>query len=121
MEGGIEKFRKLKVWEKAHLLVLQVYKVTEDYPRHEQYGLTSQMRRATVSIVANIVEGTKRNTNKDKRHFFTMSDTSLEEAKYFFILSLHLKYINEDAAKDLTKRAREVGRMLNGLIKSLKS
>lgn len=118
---GLEKFRKLKVWGKAHLLTLSVYKITENFPKSEIYSLTSQMRRASVSVVANIVEGTKRQTKKDQKHFFVMSDTSLEELKYYFILSLHLGYIDSVKAKNSTEKAREVGRMLNGLISSLKT
>lgn len=116
---GLEKFRKLEVWKKAHYLTLDVYKITKNFPKHELYSLVNQIRRAIISVVANIVEGTKRSTNKDKKHFFVMSDTSLEEVKYYFILSYQLEYITEEEAGALTEKAREVGRMLNGLIKSL--
>lgn len=116
----LENFRKLKVWEKSHLLTLAVYKITESYPKHELYALVSQMHRAVVSIVANIVEGTKRKTIKDRKHFFVMADTSLEELKYYFILSYSLNYIDVEKGKNLTEKAREVGRMINGLINSLK-
>ena len=116
----IENFRKLKVWEKAHGLVINVYKNTENFPKSEMYGLVSQMRRAAVSIVANIVEGTKRKTSKDRKHFLVMSDTSLEELKYYFILSYQLEYIDVSIAQNLTEKSREVGRMLNGFMKSIK-
>jgi four helix bundle protein len=116
----IENFRKLKVWEKAHGLVINVYKNTENFPKSEMYGLVSQMRRAAVSIVANIVEGTKRKTSKDRKHFLVMSDTSLEELKYYFILSYQLQYIDVSKAQKLTEQSREVGRMLNGFTKSIK-
>ena len=119
MKGDIENFRKLKVWSKAHLLTLEIYKVTELYPKHELYSLVSQMRRAGISVVANIVEGTKRKTIKDRKYFLVMADTSLEEVKYYFILSFHLKYLSETQAGNLTNQAREVGKMLNGLINSL--
>jgi len=117
----VENFRKLKVWEKSHLLTLDVYKITEEFPKNEMYGLVSQLRRAAVSVVANIVEGSKRKTKKDQKHFFVMSDTSLEEVKYYFILGFHLNYIGGEKAKKLTEQAREVGKMLNGLINSLKT
>jgi four helix bundle protein len=68
-------------------------------------------------VVANIVEGTKRQTAKDRLYFYTMSDTSLEEVKYYFILSYNLKYISVKEAEKLTIKAREIGRMLNGLMK----
>lgn len=115
--SDIEKWRKLDVWLKTHKLVIEVYKITEIFPGHELYSLTSQMRRAAISVVANIVEGTKRQTTKDRVHFYIMSDTSLEELKYYFILSYNLKYIGLNKAGELTEKAREVGRMLNGLIK----
>ena len=108
------------VWNKAHLLTLDVYKITDLFPKHELYALVSQMRRATVSVVANIVEGTKRKTANDRRHFFVMADTSLEELKYFFILSYDLKYMDVENGKMLMEKSREVGRMLNGLMNSLK-
>ena len=115
----MENFRKLKVWQKSHALVLRVYKATKNYPNDERFALVSQMRRAAVSVVANIVEGSKRKTIKDRKHFHVMSDTSLEELKYYFILSYNLKYINKETGKELTEDAREVGRMLFGLSKSL--
>lgn len=111
----VEIFHKLKVWEKSHYLTLSIYKITENYPQHELYGLVSQMRRASVSVVANIVEGTKRQTSKDRKHFYIMSDTSLEELKYYIILSCDLKYLNNKLSNELMESMREVGRMLNGL------
>ncbi|KKQ27979.1 MAG: S23 ribosomal protein [Candidatus Magasanikbacteria bacterium GW2011_GWC2_37_14] len=115
--SDIEKWRKLDVWLKAHKLVVEVYRITEIFPNHELYCLVSQIRRAAISIVANIVEGTKRQTSKDRVHFYVMSDTSLEELKYYFILSYNLHYIDLQKASLLTEKARTVGRMLNGLIK----
>lgn len=115
----MEKFRNLKVWEKAHQLTKNVYNVTEKFPKTETYGLSSQMRRAAVSVVANIVEGSKRRSPKDQGHFFLMSDTSLEELKYYFILSEELHYLSSAESTVLLELAREVGRMLTGLSKSL--
>ena len=115
----MENFRKLKVWGKSHNLVLNVYKITKDYPKTELYGLVSQMKRASISVVANIVEGTKRKTSADRRHFLVMSQTSLEELKYYFLLSLDLKYIVIDTKEILIEKAREIGRMLTGLSKSI--
>ncbi|KKU47449.1 hypothetical protein A3D60_00425 [Candidatus Uhrbacteria bacterium RIFCSPHIGHO2_02_FULL_47_29] len=115
----MEKFRELKVWQKAHDLTLAVYKITTSYPDTEKYGLVSQMRRAAVSVVANIVEGTKRKTIADRAHFHTMADTSLEELKYYVILSSDLKLILSTDAENLSMMAREVGAMLNSLTKKL--
>ncbi len=112
----MEPWRELRVWKHAHDLVLCVYKVTKRFPHEERYGLTSQLQRATVSVAANIVEGTKRMTAKDQQRFLMMANTSLEEAKYYFILGLHLNYISEENATELTKKARNIGRMISGMI-----
>ena len=115
----MEKFKKLKVWLKAHQLVLEIYKITKNYPKEELYCLVSQMRRAAISVVANIVEGCKRKIIKDRLHFHTMSDTSLEELKYYFLLSYELEYIEKAEGERLTNLAREIGRMLDSLSKSI--
>ncbi len=115
----MEKFRKLIVWDKSHDLVLNVYKITSNYPKTELYGLISQMRRASISVAANIVEGTKRKTSADRKHFLIISQTSLEELKYYFLLSLDLKYINKKDEERLIEKSREIGKMLTGLSKSI--
>jgi len=91
----MERLRELKVWQKAHQLVLEIYKVTKNFPSEEKFGIISQMRRAVVSVAANITEGTKRRTAKDRKHFHIIADTSLEELKYYLILSLDLGLINK--------------------------
>jgi four helix bundle protein len=106
----------LEVWQEAHKLVLMVYKTTEQYPGEERFGLVSQMRRAAVSIPANIAEGFKRRGLQDKIRFYNISDGSLEELKYFFIVSRDLNYISNGA--NLLAQADCVGRLLNGLIAS---
>lgn len=79
------------------------------------------MRRAAVSVAANIAEGTKRRSTADRNHFHTMADASLEELKYYFILSSDLGYIAKDEADKMLADAREVGSMLNGLMKAIAS
>jgi four helix bundle protein len=115
----MENFKKLKVWLKAHELVLEVYRITDEFPKSETFSLVSQIRRAAISVVANIVEGSKRKTVKDRKHFLVMAETSLEEVKYYFLLSYELGYIKMEAGEKLTERAREIGRMLTGLSRSL--
>ena len=114
--GKISHFRQLKVWQEAHKLVLMVYQVTKGYPGDERFGLVSQMRRAAVSIPANIAEGFKRRGIQDKIRFYNISEGSLEELKYFFILSGDLGYISPGT--DLMAQSETVGRLLNGLIAS---
>ena len=116
----MENFKKLGVWLKAHKLVLEVYKITKNFPKDEVYCLTSQIRRAAVSIAANIAEASKRNTNKDKFHFYIIAQGSLEEVKYYFLLAYNLNYIDRQVGAELTEKAREVGRMLTGLSNRLK-
>lgn len=115
----MDKFKKLYVWRKAHTLVLEVYKITKNYPSTEKFCLVNQMRRASISVAANIVESTKRKTVRDQKHFLLISESSLEELKYYFLLSYDLKYIEKHIGKILTENAREVGRMLVGLSRSL--
>lgn len=117
----MELFRKLKVWRAGHEVVIAVYKMTEVYPSSELYSLVSQMRRAAVSVAANIAESTKRVTNKDKHHFLVMADASNEELKYYVILSYTLGYIEKELGKEITENCRTVGRMLTGLKNKLKS
>ncbi len=114
--GKILHFQQLEVWKEAHKLVLMVYQITEGFPSHERFGLVSQMRRAAVSVPANIAEGFKRRGIRDKIHLYNIAEGSLEELKYFFILSKDLGYISSN--DDLTAQSETVGRLLNGLITS---
>jgi four helix bundle protein len=114
--GRIQHFRQLDVWQEAHKLVLMVYEVTKAFPHDERFGLVSQMRRAAVSIPANIAEGFKRRGIRDKIRFYNTSEGSLEELKYFFILTEDLCYVASN--EDLMAQSRTVGRLLNGLIAS---
>lgn len=112
----IQSFRQLDAWKEAHRLVLMVYKVTEAFPHDERFGVISQMRRAAVSIPANIAEGFKRHGIRDKIRLYNVSEGSLEELKYFFVLSEDLGYLASN--EDLMAQSRTVGRLLNGLISS---
>ena len=96
-----------------------MYKATTIFPADERFGLVSQMRRAAVSVVANIVEGSKRKTVKDRSNFHTIADGSLEELKYYMILAASLGFIDQDRARELSESARDVGAMLRGLTNSL--
>ncbi len=115
----IAHFQQLEVWQQGHRLVLQVYQVTKDFPGDERFGLVSQMQRAAVSIPANIAEGFKRRGKQEKIHFYNISEGSLEELKYFFILAKDLGYISTN--DDLINQANTVGRLLNGLITSARN
>ena len=111
-------FHDLTVWQKAHQLTLDIYLLTKSYPNEEIYGLVSQIRRAAISVCANIAEGHKKPT-KDYARFLQIAHGSLEETKYHLILSRDLKYISVYDFDKLTDQAHEVGKMLYTLRKKL--
>ncbi len=105
-----QSFRDLVVWQKAHQFVLGVYRFTAGFPHHETYGLSLQMRRAAVSIAANIAEGFAKRGKADKARFLNMAEGSVEESRYFLILSQDLGYGQTDMLMD---SLTEVSRLLN--------
>lgn len=111
-----KSFEELLVWQKAHEFVLLVYKVTENFPKHETYGLTSQFRRAAVSIAASIAEGYKKKDYRNKIHFLNIAHSSLEECKYYIILSKDLGYQNDDSLLNLIN---EAGKLLIAYSKAI--
>ncbi len=113
----IKTFKEILAWKKSHELVLEVYKLTATYPRHELFGLVSQSRRCSVSIPSNIAEGFKRRSKNDSIHFYNMAESSLEELKYQLLLAFDLKYISQSDYKRAMDLAEEVGRLINGWIK----
>jgi four helix bundle protein len=102
-------FEDLKVWQKAHQLVIKIYRLSKGFPRDEMFGLISQLRRAAVSVPANVAEGFKRVAVPDKLRFFNIAQASLEEVRYYLILVHDLKY--GDTLK-LRIDLAEVSRML---------
>jgi four helix bundle protein len=117
-QGKLEKFEDLLVWQKAHQLVLETYKITRSYPAEERFSLVSQMRRASVSVPANIAEGFKKRGQRDKMNFYNIAQGSLEELRYYMILSRDLGYIQGD--QNIIRMIEEVGKMLYSLIVSMK-
>jgi len=117
MSEKIARFEDLSVWQKAHQLVLQVYRITGSFPAEERFGLTSQMRRAAVSVPANLAEGFKKRGVKDKLNFYNIAQGSLEELRYYLILSKDLGYLSDN--REMVESAEEIARMLHGLIKSV--
>ena len=111
-------YKKLNVYQKADKLVLLVYKITKKFPKDELFGLISQMRRCAVSVPANVVEGYGRRTDKDKIQFYYISRGSLNELEYYIDLSFSLGYINKQEQDLLIGARSDVGRLLNGFIKS---
>ena len=111
------KFEDLEVWQKAHSLTLEIYRITKTLPKDERFGLISQMRRSAVSVAANIAEGFNKKGPKDKVNFYNIAQGSLQELRYYMILCKDLGYIMTN--ESLIKSTDSIGRMLNGLIASI--
>ena len=117
----IESYQQLEVWRKAVVLVTEIYQVTGPFPREEIYGLTSQARRAAVSIPANIAEGWGRNTTRDYIQFLRVARGSLLELETHLIVARNLAFIDTPQLEGVMRQTQEINKMLNGLIKSLAS
>ena len=111
-------FEDVELWQKAHAFVLGVYKLTEDFPKHELFGLTSQLRRAAVSVPANFAEGFKKLGLADKLRFYNIAQGSLEECRYYLILTRDLKY--GDVSK-LTSEMEVVSKMLESYMRAIRN
>jgi len=112
----VKIFKDLVVWQKAHAFVLAIYHESLKFPSDERYGLTSQIRRASVSIAANIAEGFRKRHRNDKIKFYSISQTSLEEVRYYLILLHDLGYLD---TTNLNENLEDVSRLLEGLIQSI--
>ncbi len=113
-------YRNLIVWQKSDELAFRIYLATKIFPKEELFGLISQMRRAAVSVLANIVEGYVRFSKKEKLQFYNISRASLTELEYYIDFSMRLGYLNKNQYNDLKNLRDEVGRLLSGFIKSIK-
>jgi four helix bundle protein len=116
MEKG---FRGLKAWQVAYELGLEVYKMTKNFPKEEQYCLTDQMRRSAISVFANIAEGYEREYQKEYAKFLLIAKGSLGELEGYLLFAKDLKYLNEEHYQKLDERRQEAGRLIKGLIRSL--
>jgi four helix bundle protein len=112
-------FKELKVWEKAHVLTLAVYKATATFPREELYGLTSQIRRSCASIPANIAEGCGRSGEPELARFFHIAMGSASELEYHLLLARDLGFLKISVYDQLTGEVTEVKRMLTAFIHKL--
>lgn len=115
--AATQKFEELIVWQRAHQFVLLVYRNSAGFPKDELYGLTSQFRRAAISIAANIAEGYVKRTKPEKIRFLNISQGSVEECRYYIILSRDLKYTTDDALGSLLE---EVSKLLNSYTRAIK-
>ena len=112
-------YRRLPVWSRAHELTMMTYQITSKFPTEERFGLTSQMRRAAISIASNIVEGYGRQSDRDSARFLHIASGSSCELEYQLVLAGDLGYINNNDMKQPLTTCKEVRQMLAGLLKKL--
>ena len=119
MEGKIETFRDLEVWQEAMNLVIQIYKITKIFPKEEMFCLTNQMRRAAISIPSNIAEGNSRKHTKEYLNFLSIAEGSLAELRTQIEIAYRLEYLNEAALNQIYENLNKIGRMMTRLIQAL--
>ena len=115
----MRNFRELKVWEKAHLLTLQVYRITKNFLSDERFGPTVQLRRAAASVPTNIAEGCGRDSERELARFMSIAAGSASEVEYQMLLACDLNYIQDETYRELNQQVNEVKRMLNSFIQKL--
>jgi four helix bundle protein len=121
MEGkmNLKSYRDLEVWQKSMDLAVECYQITKKFPKSEIYGLTSQLRRAAVSIPANIAEGRERQHTKEFIQHLSIAYGSLAELETHILIGQRLNYLDSTQEKQLLEKTAEIGRMINGLRRSL--
>lgn len=117
----MKDFRSLKVWEKAHELTLTIYEVTREFPKHETYGVTSQIQRAAVSVPTNIAEGCGKDSDAELKRYFLIAMGSSSELEYLLLLARDLGYLPAENYQILQSKLIEVRKMLNAFIQHLKN
>lgn len=113
----IQSFTDLLVWQEAHKLVINIYKITEDFPKKELFCLVSQIRRAAISITSNIAEGFSKPSYKDKSKFYSISHGSLTELQNQLLIARDVKYITEKTFNKIAEQTVSAHKLLNALIK----
>ncbi len=120
MNQKMKTHKDLTVWNESISLVTKIYGITKTFPKDEQFGLTSQIRRASVSVASNIAEGAARASKKEFKHFLSIALGSSSELETQIIIAKNLNYINESVMSELLKCISVIQKMIYGLIKSLK-
>lgn len=121
MKQNYKTIEQIAVWKLSHEFVLEIYQVTRVFPKHELIGLISQLRRAAVSIPSNIAEGCGRRSTKELIQFLYLARGSLGEVRYQLMLSHDLNYLSDNEYQHLFSMTDDIGKQLNGWIKSLKA
>ncbi len=114
----ISSFTDLDAWKYGHKLVLEIYKITNDFPSEEKFGLVNQLRRAAVSITSNLAEGFSRQSYKEKIQFYSISQGSTTEVQNQLLISKDLNYIDSEIFSRLAEQSVTIHKLINGLIKS---
>lgn len=117
----ITSFTDLIAWKEGHILVLEIYKITDKFPQKEIFGLISQMRRCVISITSNIAEGFGRKSNREKIQFYFISCGSISELQNQLIIARDIHYIDEKTYNNLFDQSVKVHKIINGLIRKIKS
>lgn len=116
-----KSFEDLIVWQKAHKWVLSIYKHTDRFPQKEIFGITSQLKRAAISVPANIAEGFKKRGKADKVRFMNIAQGSLEECRYYLILARDLQYLEQKSWAELKEGLEEISKMIEAYAKAIRS
>jgi len=111
----VQRFTELIVWQRSHALVLDIYKLTLDFPRDERFNLTSQVRRSVLSVPTNIAEGAKRIGRQEYARFLNIAEASLAETEYLLLVSRDLGYVTHERHDKEQKNIAEIARILHGL------
>ena len=116
----ITNYKELEIWKRSLELTIEIYTITNQYPKSEVFGITSQMRRAAFSAPSNIAEGWVRNSTPSLIYFLNISNSSLSELETFIIISERLNYLNQESSLKLTQEINEISKMIYGLTNYLK-
>jgi len=117
----LKSFTDLNAWREGHKLVLEIYKITKRFPNEEQFGLTSQLRRAVISFTSNIAEGFSRNSYKEKLQFYSMALGSLTEIQNQLLVARDIGYITKEEFDKIAEQTVTISKLTNGLIKKSKT
>ena len=115
-----QSFKEIYAWQRAHAFVVSVYQTTKSFPDYERFGLSSQFQRSAVSIAANIAEGYRKDGLSDKLRFLNIAQGSLEECRYYILLSYDLNYISLDTYNNMNASIEETSKLLNAYYRGIK-
>ena len=115
-----QSFKEIYAWQRAHAFVVSVYQTTKSFPDYERFGLSSQFQRSAVSIAANIAEGYRKDGMSDKLRFLNIAQGSLEECRYYILLSFDLNYISLDTYNNMNVSIEETSKLLNAYYRGIK-